>query len=245
MHYWGFNAISAILRTNTHVVGDLYIPQRNTLSKKLLELVSTNSVSIVHDKCPYLNGQMNARDRYPLLITDSIVNPCNTFRTVEECISSVETKYQVVLILDGITDIGNIAAIMRSACGFSVTCVVTSHHTSRNIPILIRKSSGYCLNINIVEQVNIAYTIRTLQKHNFWIYGADSKGKSLFTVDFTAPKIALIIGDEHNGLRHRTRELCDFHVSIPHNAQVESFNVGVAAGIMLYEIARQNSIQEK
>jgi len=76
------------------------------------------------------------------------------------------------------------------------------------------------------------------KSRDYWIYGADVGGVNLDKQDFQGP-VALVMGGEHRGLRRLVRERCDFLIRIPSGGHVDSFNVSVAAGILLYEVRRQ------
>ena len=244
-HYWGFNAISSILRTQPSVSGDLYIPTPNRRTQQLVALAAGHPIKVYHRKHSSAPREGGDAVRYPLLITATAIAPKGVYRTVERYLSAVDegdappAARQLVLILDNITDVGNIAAIARSAYNFGVTCLVTSHKTASHVPLLVHRSAGYYLQLNVVEQVNIAHAIQTLKQRRFWMYGADAGGEALAATAFDRLRCALVVGDEHSGLRAQTKRLCDFMVAIPQRAACESLNVAVATGIILYEIDRQ------
>ena len=86
---------------------------------------------------------------------------------------------------------------------------------------------------------NLARTLRMLKAAGIWLYGAsDQAPQSLYETDLSGP-LALVLGSEGSGLRRLTAELCDFQVAIPMAGVVESLNVSVAAGVLLYEVRRQ------
>jgi len=245
VRYWGFNTVLAILRSGRNIAGELYLPVRNRATHVLLQHVASHRIKILHRKYDRALYEDGSRVRYPLLITDSEVSLPHTFHTLDHYLDTISNKRQLLLLFDGITDVGNIAAIMRSAYNFGVDCLITSHRTSANIQTLMQRSAGYCVDINIIEQVNIARAIAHLKRAHFWIYGADSDGESLPTIKFTSENIALIVGDEHHGLRRQTKALCDFLIAVPHHREIESLNVSVASAVILYEITRPNFLNQK
>lgn len=238
MRYWGFNAVYSVLSSSTHIDGELYVPAANKRTDELVALARNHTVRIHRCKDSSWNSS-DGKERYPVLVTSSSIVPQKTFRTMEHYLSVTQRDREFILLLDGITDVGNIAAIFRTAYNFGVSCVVMSHKTGGDLPMLIRRSAGYYLQVNVVRSTNIAQVIQTLKDDHFWVYGADSTGQLLSGVVFDAPKCALVIGDEHSGLRARTKQLCDFLTAIPQRTQCESLNVSVATGILLYEIDRQ------
>jgi 23S rRNA (guanosine2251-2'-O)-methyltransferase len=91
----------------------------------------------------------------------------------------------------------------------------------------------------LIQVVNLARTLRWLKEREIWVVGADDKAqKPVFEAQLTGP-LALVLGAEGAGLRRLTRENCDLLVGIPMAGTVESLNVSVAAGVLLFEAARQ------
>ena len=87
----------------------------------------------------------------------------------------------------------------------------------------------------------MARTLKWLQEKEVWIIGADAAGESIWESDIDNRSVALVVGDEGKGLRRLTKELCDEMVSIPMFGTVESLNVSVATGILLFELRRKRA----
>jgi 23S rRNA (guanosine2251-2'-O)-methyltransferase len=106
----------------------------------------------------------------------------------------------------------------------------------------VRKvASGAAETVPLIQVTNLARTLRWLKEREVWIVGADDQGtQSVFASRLTGP-LALVLGAEGSGLRRLTRECCDLLVSIPMRGVVESLNVSVAAGVLLYEAVRQRA----
>jgi len=145
-----------------------------------------------------------------------------------------------VLILDGITDPQNFGAILRVADGFGVNVVVIPQHESVGLtPAAVKASAGASEWVPVAQVTNLARAIESLQKADFWVYGAAASGDAPATIDFTG-KVALVLGNEGKGIRRNVLEHCDRVVTIPMSGHVDSFNVATAAAILCYEVARQN-----
>jgi 23S rRNA (guanosine2251-2'-O)-methyltransferase len=98
---------------------------------------------------------------------------------------------------------------------------------------------GAAETVPVFTVTNLARTLRELKEAGVWIYGAsDDADRTLYDTDLRGP-LALVLGGEGKGLRRLTRELCDFLVAIPMAGRVESLNVSVAAGVLLFEARRQ------
>ena len=145
----------------------------------------------------------------------------------------------VVLALDGITDVNNLGAIMRSADQFSVDLVMVPERRSAQAnETVLRISSGAARYVPIAGVTNLVRELELLQKHNFWVYDADMKGDSSHSTKFP-PRTVLVMGSEGDGLSQLVEKRCDHLVAIPTTGHIDSLNVSVATGILLYEIRRR------
>ena len=146
----------------------------------------------------------------------------------------------LLLVLDGIMDPGNLGACLRSARGAGVDAVLLPK--SRTAPLsaaAMKAASGAAEQLRLVTVSNLARRLKWLKAQGVWIIGAAGDGE---TVWHDAPWVrpaALVLGSEATGLRRLTRELCDYCVQIPLEGRVESLNVSVATGVLLFEALRQ------
>ena len=149
-----------------------------------------------------------------------------------------------VVILDSITDPHNVGAILRSCDQFGASLVVIPEHNSASDiagnEVIGRTSAGASAWVPVAIVNNLVRAAELLKKAGFWIYGADAGGQNCRTIDFPA-KSALIMGSEGTGIAPLLEKQCDTIVSIPTCGKIDSLNVSVAAGVLLYELfARQN-----
>jgi 23S rRNA (guanosine2251-2'-O)-methyltransferase len=144
------------------------------------------------------------------------------------------------LVLDGVQDPHNLGACIRSAAASGATAVVFPKDKSAGLTAVAhRASAGTAAKMPIVQVTNLARALEFLKDAGVWCYGAAGETNTLlFQTDLKGP-VALVLGNEGDGLRRLTRERCDGLVKIPMAAGVESLNVSVAAGIMLFEVVRQ------
>ena len=158
---------------------------------------------------------------------------------LEDLIASVSNKEKcVVLILDQVTDPQNIGAIMRSAAAFNASGIIVQ---DKNAPLesgaMAKASAGTIEFMPVVRATNLSRAIECLKKAGFWVIGMDGYAKkSLKDINKNA-KLAVVMGSEGAGMRRLIQELCDFTIRLDTNPRVESLNVSVAAGIVLYELA--------
>jgi 23S rRNA (guanosine2251-2'-O)-methyltransferase len=145
----------------------------------------------------------------------------------------------LVVLLNGITDPHNLGAILRSCDQFDVDLVVCPKRNSAagESAVVQRASSGAASWVPTAEVANLSAAIVALQEAGFWVYGADARGTAASRVSF-APRAALVLGSEGAGMSRLVSKHCDTIVAIPTHGHVDSLNVSVAAGILLYEIRR-------
>lgn len=158
------------------------------------------------------------------------------FISVSDFISNLEEdKTYTVLVADKITDVNNLGAMLRSADQFSVDLVlIPSRRNAQLDANTIRISSGAALYLNIASITNINKELELLKENGFWIYAADMNGENLNKTNF-AKRSVIIMGSEGKGLSPLVKENSDFIISIPTTGHIDSLNVSVATGIILYQ----------
>jgi len=143
-----------------------------------------------------------------------------------------------IILLDGITDPHNLGAIVRSAeCAGAHGVVIPERRAAGLTPAAAKAAAGALNYVPIARVKNLNRAIETLQEHNIWVIGTAMDGENAFTADFSGP-VALVIGSEGEGIARLTLEKCDRTVALPMKGRIESLNASVAAGILMYEIAR-------
>lgn len=138
-----------------------------------------------------------------------------------------------ILILDNIQDPGNLGTIIRSAVAFNISTIILSDDcVDLYNDKVIRSSEGMIFNINIVRK-KLIEIIPKLKENGYTIYATTVNGNGYFEND---SKIALVIGNEGNGIKEDILNLCDKNITIKMNKDCESLNAGVAASILMYEL---------
>jgi len=154
----------------------------------------------------------------------------------------VESARQIPfwLILDHVQDPQNLGACLRTADAAGVQGVIVTKDQAVGItPTVCKVASGAAETVPVYQVTNLSRTISWLKEQGIWIAGAAGEAeKTIYATDVNMP-IALVMGAEEKGMRRLTREQCDFLVKIPMQGSVESLNVSVAAGVLIYEIFRQ------
>lgn len=160
---------------------------------------------------------------------------------LQSAVESLEGK-AFFLILDHVQDPHNLGAILRSADAAGVHGVIITKDNAAGItPTVSKVASGAAETVPLYKVTNLARTLGWLKDAGVWIVGAAGEApKTVYQTDLNMP-LALVMGAEEKGLRRLTRESCDFLVKIPMFGQVESLNVSVATGILLFEAVRQRT----
>jgi 23S rRNA (guanosine2251-2'-O)-methyltransferase len=156
---------------------------------------------------------------------------------------SKKSQYPLLLILDSIQDTHNVGAILRSAdCSGVDGIIITKNNSAPINETVVKTSAGASEHVKITLINNLAQTIDELKQKGFWIVGSYLEGAKDYTkVDYKVP-IAVIVGNEEKGIRKLTADKCDHLIRIPMKGKIQSLNVSVATGVLLFEILRQRSI---
>ena len=146
-----------------------------------------------------------------------------------------------LILLDKIEDPHNLGAIIRSAESFGFDGVIIPERRSAKVtPTVYKTSAGAINNIKIVMVKNLNRTMEELKERGFWIYGLAGESESSIDQTNLKGKVALVVGNEGDGLSRMVREHCDMLVKIPMQGLVNSLNASVASAISMYEVVRQN-----
>ncbi len=146
-----------------------------------------------------------------------------------------------IIVLGELQDPHNVGAVIRSAAAFGVKAVIIPEH--RQAPLtgaVMKVSAGMAFRIPLISVGNINQTLRDLKERGFWIYGLEGEAKNSVTDEVFDKPSVFILGNEGEGIRAKTLELCDIQLRIPTHAQTESLNASVSAAVALYAWSRQH-----
>lgn len=163
----------------------------------------------------------------------------HAYATLEDVFIKAAESPLFVVIADGIEDPHNLGAIIRTAEAAGAHGVIIPKRRSVSLtPVVAKAAAGALEHLPVVRVTNLVSVIEDLKSRGVWIYAADMDG-----TDYRATRMdgaaALVIGSEGRGLGRLVREKCDAVVSLPMYGVINSLNASVAAGVLLYEIARQ------
>ncbi len=167
--------------------------------------------------------------------------PAHEYSSVEDILALAEEKGEApfIIICDEIEDSHNLGAIIRTAeaCGAHGIIIPKRRNVGLNF-IVAKTSCGALEYVKVARVSNINSTIDRLKKENIWVYAADMDGQPWSKTDFSGG-VALVVGSEGKGVGEHVKANCDVTVSLPMRGKVNSLNASVAAGIIMYEVARQ------
>ncbi len=156
---------------------------------------------------------------------------------------SVCPERATVVILDSVTDPHNVGAVIRSCDQFGANLLVLPEHNSPEAAheneVIARSSAGSSAWVPMATVANLTRAAQMLKDAGFWIYGADADGSALQKTEFPS-RTCIVMGSEGSGISRLLQEHCDAIVSIPTCGKIDSLNVSVAAGVLLYERYRQS-----
>jgi 23S rRNA (guanosine2251-2'-O)-methyltransferase len=166
----------------------------------------------------------------------------HAYATVDEVIAHrhERSKYDLVVLLDSVTDPQNLGSIIRTAHCCGANGMIIPENRAASITASVSKASaGAAHYLPTAMVVNLVRTIEYLKERGFWVYGADAEAQMNIQAPDYEGNIALVLGSEGRGIRPLIRKKCDFLIAIPLRGQVSSLNVSVASGVILFEILRK------
>ncbi len=223
--------------------------------EKLLIQTNLNNESIRNIKEELRKQDLNIKQQYvPIEKLNSITRGENhqglvayasliEYKNLEEEIEkSIDKCVPFILILDHITDVRNLGAIARTAECAGVTCLIVPDEGSAAInEDAVKTSAGALLRLPVCRVKNIKTTLNYLKQSGIKIFAATEKATNVYTKENYNLPCAIVMGAEDKGISKDALKLSDALITIPIKGNIESLNVSVAAGVIIYEVVRQRS----
>lgn len=236
---WGINTVYETLLHKSRDIGEVLIAKGRGGSKlqEIIELARHHKMRLrfvaperlgVAGQCNH-QGVVARLSQTPLYSLDELLDSLK---------GSVPAK---LLALDSIQDPHNLGAILRSAAAAGFTSVILTRERSAPVSGTVAKvAAGALSRLKIATVTNLAKALEQVKEHGFWVYGsvADVTAPSMYTLAFSAP-ICLVIGSESKGIRPLVQKQCDQLFTIPMHEGFNSINASVAAGVIMFEVIRQ------
>lgn len=235
----GLHAIEEWLRTRSSA-GILFFSKETKRNVSLAQLARQKGFRVEKVTEKELAAKAGSKDHKGILLALFENAPTGSQKTAIPSCDRLRDD-AVVLILDGITDPRNFGAILRSAELFTTDLIIVPKDRAvSGSPAVTKTSAGADAVLPVSIVVNLSREIAKCKEAGFWVYGADLEGSPVWEVDLTG-KVAVVLGSEGKGIRTNVKNQCDGLITIPQYGHIDSFNVSVAAGIILYEIRRQRA----
>lgn len=163
------------------------------------------------------------------------------YSTVDEILETANERNEMpfIIICDEIEDPHNLGAIIRTAEACGVHGIIIPKRRSASLNATVAKTAAGALEYMKVARVtNISNTIDELKEKGVWVFGADMDGQDYTLLNYDTP-CAIVIGNEGKGIGTLVAKKCDGIISLPMHGKINSLNASVAAGVLMYEVARK------
>jgi 23S rRNA (guanosine2251-2'-O)-methyltransferase len=225
--------LEALQEERRHIRKVLISAQRRGAEvQRIIALAERRGIPVVTVERPQLHQLLghNAHQGVVALAEPHIYQPWPEVVTYVTAMSGPHT----ILVLDSVTDVGNFAALIRSAAAFGVHAMVLPRHEAVPLtPVVAKRSAGAIERMAIVRVANVVRALDELKQHGFWVYGADMQADLTVAHMAWPERVVLVLGAESGGIRRLVRERCDGFIRIPMHAGTNSLNVAMAGAIIL------------
>ena len=248
MWIYGINTVISVLEKRSRGLKEVLVVRpsgqlkdktdQNPKIQEIVSIAKKNSIKTSNIALSDVSKRTGVKDGVNHQRVLAYIEP-KAQRSIKDILSN-DDKDITLLILDGVTDPNNLGAIIRSAVAFGVKAIILPKDRSAQIRDDVYKISGGSIeDIDICTEVNLARVVEELKEQGFWIYGFEEDAdKKLNEVDLKG-KVCCVLGGEDTGIRKLLSEKCDLLLNIPISTNVQSLNVSVSAGVVLYEVYRQ------
>lgn len=244
---YGLNPVLEALRVGHSQLEQITIAEgaRHERLRELLELAKRNRVPVHRAPRLALDRALPGVTHQGVIAKTAASSYKDADELLEELGSQGSANTPLILGLDAVEDPRNLGAILRTAECAGVDGVFIPERRAVGLTATVAKAAAGALeHVSVARVTNLVQLIEKLKQRNIWVIGAAADATSDYTEwDWTVPS-ALFLGGEGAGLHRLVRERCDALVRIPLRGRIESLNVSVAAGIILFEALRQRTAQK-
>ncbi len=238
---YGFHAVTSRIRQNPEGVMEVYLQSQrhDQRMRDLIKLCEESGVRMIPVEGARLDGMAGGIRHQGVAAR---VDASKRIMHLSDVLETL-TEPPLLLVLDGVQDPHNLGACLRSADAFGVHAVIAPKDRAVGITATVEKvACGAAETVPYITVTNLARTLRELKEAGIWVVGAAGEAKQDLHGFRHEGSLAIVLGAEGEGLRRLTRETCDELVRIPMLGSVESLNVSVSAGILLFEARRQRAM---
>jgi len=242
---FGKNAVIEAMRAGREiyhlVVSDEVLKKEGELRKHIKDFELTPEIAdskkikqLVHQRygiSGQIQGMVAEVAEYEYLDLDSLINRLKNQRS-----------RKFLLMLDGLEDVHNLGAILRSAEAVGVDAVIVPQNRSVKLGgTVARLSVGAVEYVPVVQVKNLSRAIERLKKEGVWFVGTDAEESQDYRAVDMKTDVCVVIGSEGRGMSRLVKEACDFRVHLPMVGKISSLNASVATAVLLYEVYNQRN----
>jgi 23S rRNA (guanosine2251-2'-O)-methyltransferase len=239
---YGLHAVRTLLQRSPARLRRLLVDARreDPRMRELLQLASQGGITPDRVNAKQLAGRVGDVAHQGVVAEVESLAPWHEDELIEAVVASAAP---LVLVLDGVQDPHNLGACLRTADACGALAVVVPKDRAAGMNAGVRKvAAGAAETMPLATVTNLARALKLLKDAGQWIVGADMAGREFaWQADLTGSR-AIVMGAEGEGLRELTRKSCDYLVRLPQLGAIESMNVSVACGMLLYEAVRQRGV---
>jgi len=239
------NPLLEVLRAGERVPTEIVLAEgaRDERLRELIELARTRNITVKRAPRTTIDRAVGNANHQGVMARVAAVRYANADDLLAKIAARVGSENEpLMVVLDGVEDPRNLGAILRtSECAGVDGVFVPERRAAGLTDVVAKAAAGAMEHVPVSRATNLSRLIEKLKERNVWVVGAAADAQMNYTEwDWTRPS-AVVLGGEGAGLHRLVRENCDVLVRIPVRGKIESLNVSVAAGIILYEALRQRA----
>ena len=227
----GFHSIEMLLKLSPENIKKIFVPANRNDDRVLGLIAMAEKLSVSVERKKSLS-------QHPEAILKNEVNlGLSDLKKYEE---TIQHNNPTFLVIDNVIDPRNLGACIRSAAASNVSgVIINKHHCSPITPLVRQVSAGGTESIQIFTVTNLINSLKHFEKLGYLILGTSEHADAMHTDLDLNKSILVIMGSEEEGMREKTLEKCSQICTLSKNKTINSLNVSVATGVVLFEIARQ------
>jgi 23S rRNA (guanosine2251-2'-O)-methyltransferase len=242
-HIYGVLPVLEALRAGSRRIERVIIAEgaRHERLSEVIEAARRAGISIRREPRAALNRlSANANHQGVLAVVSAA-----SYADEEELVAAIN-RNTIFVLLDGVEDPHNLGAVIRTAeCAGASAIFIPERRAAHVTDAVVKTSAGAVEYLPVARVTNLASFVERLKRESVWVVGVEGSGEMSYTDYDYSGAVALVFGSEGQGLHRLVRERCDAVVSIPMRGRINSLNVSVAVGVVLFEAARQRQLRQE
>ena len=242
---YGKNPVLEVIENSNLQVNKIWLSDSlsdHNLRKRIVSFAQEKKIPYFISPNKKLSNLTNNQNHQGLVLSISPIKYLSVTEVIEH---TNKNKSKAILVAHEIEDPHNLGAMIRTfVAGSGTGVILTGRHNVSVNSTIIKTSSGALFQTQFARASNCVNVLNELKENDFWIVGTDisEELKTIYETDFP-DKIAILIGNEHEGLGQLIKKNCDFLLRIPISNKIDSLNASVAFGIVLFEYLRQKQFK--